>query len=166
MRFYSLNKLCSKQSLPRSLWKKVRRLEKSTPTPLQALLTNMSYGADCVPTGLPGRLLPCEWSRFVQASILRYFILPVVLQAHSFWQFGQSLVSNKHREHISKHRKNCECCHHHSVFKSHNVIVHIVVLNCQKCNQCLKCQVSGHKNFQKFWKLSKNLKTFQKSENF
>ena len=77
---------------------------KSTPTPLQALLTNMSYGADCVPTGLPGRLLPCEWSRFVQASILRYFILPVVLQAHSFWQFGQSLVSNKHREHISKHR--------------------------------------------------------------
>ena len=27
--------------------------------------------------------------------------------------------------------------------------VHIVVLNCQKCNQCLKCQVSGHKNFQK-----------------
>ena len=48
-----------------------------------------------------------------------------------------------------KHRKNCECCHHHSVFKGHNVIVHIVVLNCQKCNQCLKCQVSGHKNFQK-----------------
>ena len=38
-----------------------------------------------------------------------------------------------------KHRKNCECCHHHSLFKGHNVIVHIVVLNCQKCNQCLKC---------------------------
>ena len=67
---------------------------------------------------------------------------------------------------LPKHRKNCECCHHHSVFKGHNVIVHIVVLNCQKCNQCLKCQVSGHKNFQKIWKLSKNLKTFQKSENF
>ena len=33
-----------------------------------------------------------------------------------------------------KHRKNCECCHHHSVFKGHNVIVHIVFLNCQKCN--------------------------------
>ena len=33
-----------------------------------------------------------------------------------------------------KHRKNCECCHHHSVFKGHNAIVHIVVLNCQKCN--------------------------------
>ena len=46
---------------------------------------------------------------------------------------------------LMKHRKNCECCHHHSVFKGHNAIVHIVVLNCQKCNQCLKCQVSGHK---------------------
>ena len=31
---FGLNKLCSKQSLSRSLWKKVRRLEKSTPTPL------------------------------------------------------------------------------------------------------------------------------------
>ena len=48
-----------------------------------------------------------------------------------------------------KHRKNCECCHHHSVFKGHNVIVHILVLNCQKCNQRLKSQISGHKNFQK-----------------
>ena len=66
---------------------------------------------------------------------------------------------------FSKHRKNCECCHHHSLFKGHNVIVHIVVLNCQKCNQCLKCHVSGHKNFQKLWKLPKNLKTFRKSEN-
>ena len=74
-------------------------------------------------------------------------------------------ISLKYRVY-RKHRKNCECCHHHSVFKGHNVIVHIVVLNCQKCNQCLKCQVSGHKNFQKIWKLSKNLKTFQKSENF
>ena len=45
-----------------------------------------------------------------------------------------------------KHRKNCECCHHHSFFKGHNVIVYIVVLNCQKCKKCLKCQVSGHKN--------------------
>ena len=33
---------------------------------------------------------------------------------------------------ISKHRKNCECCHHHSLFKGHNVTVNIVVLNCQK----------------------------------
>ena len=45
-----------------------------------------------------------------------------------------------------KHRKNCECCHHHSLFKDHNVIVNIVVLNCQKYNQCLKCQVAGHKS--------------------
>ena len=45
-----------------------------------------------------------------------------------------------------KHRKNCECCHHHSFFKGHNVIVNIVVLNCQKNNQCLKSQVSGHKS--------------------
>ena len=23
--------------------------------------------------------------------------------------------------HLFKHRKNCECCHHHSLFKGHNV---------------------------------------------
>ena len=42
-----------------------------------------------------------------------------------------------------KHRKNCECCPRHSLFKGHNVIVNIVVLNCQKCNQCLKCQLTS-----------------------
>ena len=42
--------------------------------------------------------------------------------------------------------RNCECCPRHSLFKGHNVNVNIVVLNCQKCNQCLKCQVSGHKS--------------------
>ena len=47
---------------------------------------------------------------------------------------------------VYKHRKNCECCPRHSLFKGHNVIVNIVVLNCQKCNQCLKCQVSGRKS--------------------
>ena len=41
---FGLHKLCSKQSLSRSLWKKVHRLEKCTPTPLVALQTNMSYG--------------------------------------------------------------------------------------------------------------------------
>ena len=46
-------------------------------------------------------------------------------------------------QHTKKHRKNCECCHHHSVFRSHNVIVYYVVLKCQQSNQCLKCQVSG-----------------------
>merc|ERR1711989_281093 len=40
---FGLNKLCSKQSLSRSLWKKVHRLEKSSPTPLVALLTNIRY---------------------------------------------------------------------------------------------------------------------------
>ena len=45
----------------------------------------------------------------------------------------------------SKHRKNCECCPRHPLIKGHNVIVNIVVLNCQKNNQCLKSQVSGHK---------------------
>ena len=32
------------------------------------------------------------------------------------------------------HRKSCECCPRHSLFKGHNVNVNIVVLNCQKCN--------------------------------
>ena len=32
-------------------------------------------------------------------------------------------------------------CPRHSLFKDHNVIVDIVVLDCQKCNQCLKSQV-------------------------
>ena len=63
-----------------------------------------------------------------------------------FVAFKLDTRGNTFSEFLCKHRKNCECCHHHSVFKGHNVIVHIVVLNCQKCNQCLKCQVSGHKN--------------------
>ena len=37
----------------------------------------------------------------------------------------------------------------HSLFKGHKVIANNVVLNCQQCNQCLKCQVSGHKIFKK-----------------
>ena len=40
---FGLHKLYSKQSLLRFLWKKAHRLEKSTPTPLVALQTNMSY---------------------------------------------------------------------------------------------------------------------------
>ena len=56
-------------------------------------------------------------------------------------QIGNSMDMNDE----AKHRKNCECCHHHSLFKGHNVNVKIVVPNCQKCYQCLKCQVSGHK---------------------
>ena len=56
-----------------------------------------------------------------------------------------------------KHRKNCECCPCHSLFNGHKVIVYVVVLNCQQCNQCLKCQVSGHKIFKNLKFFSKNL---------
>ena len=35
-----------------------------------------------------------------------------------------------------------------------NRIRNIVVFNCQKCNQCLKCQVSGHKSLGLFYFLS------------
>ena len=44
---------------------------------------------------------------------------------------GPNSVSERARKGL-KHRKNCECCHHHSLFKGHNVNVNIVVLNCQK----------------------------------
>ena len=40
----SLNKLCWKQSLLRFLWKKVHRLEKSTPPPVVRWWTNIRYG--------------------------------------------------------------------------------------------------------------------------
>ena len=64
-------------------------------------------------------------------------------QLHSCqYKTTKTELDNKER----KHRKNCERCHHHSLFKGHNVNVNIVVPNCQKCNQCLKCQVSGHKS--------------------
>ena len=43
----------------------------------------------------------------------------------------QNVLKGPQRTWFLKHRKNCECCHHHSVFRGHNVIVHIVVLNCQ-----------------------------------
>ena len=59
---------------------------------------------------------------------------------------------------LLKHCKNCECCPCHSLFKGHKVIVNNVVVTCQQCNQCFKCQVSGHK-------IAKNLKIFQKSLN-
>ena len=68
-------------------------------------------------------------------------------------------VSGRLHNHCVKHRKNCECCPRHSLFKGHSVIVDIVVLNCQKCNQFLKCQVSGNKSenliffLNIFWKL-------------
>ena len=42
--FYSLNKLFEKQSLSRSLWKKVRRLEKGTPPQVVRVVTIIRYG--------------------------------------------------------------------------------------------------------------------------
>ena len=53
----------------------------------------------------------------------------------SFHQVGFSLNIEKLRM-LSRH----------SLSKGHNVNVNIVVLNYQTCNQCLKCQVSGHKS--------------------
>ena len=53
-------------------------------------------------------------------------------------------------------------CPRHSLFKGHKVIVNNVVLNCQQCNQCFKCQVSGHKSAKNL-KISKNLKIVIKS---
>ena len=47
--------------------------------------------------------------------------------------------------------------------QGHNVIVNIVVLNCQKCNQCLKCQVSGLESLESLCSL--NVIVFGFSEN-
>ena len=43
--FYPLNKLSLKQSISRSLWKKVCRIEKGTPPPVVAVVTVMRYAA-------------------------------------------------------------------------------------------------------------------------
>ena len=108
-------------------------------------------------------LLNKEWW-WQHSQFLRCFIIFAPLFLKLKFQFCQkigTIVKN-----IARIANAVPC---HSLFKGDNVNVNIVVLNCQKCNQCLKCQVSGHKkseNFQKIWKISKNLKTFQKSENF
>ena len=57
---FGLLKLYSKQSLLRFLWKKVNRLEKSTPTPLVALQTNMSYVFTCIAYSLACYLVSVE----------------------------------------------------------------------------------------------------------
>ena len=56
--------------------------------------------------------ITCNWTKFVGAGTL------YVLAFHKFLTLR-----------IKKHRKNCECCHRHSLFKGHNVNVNIVVLN-------------------------------------
>ena len=65
----------------------------------------------------------------------------------------------------------------HSLFKGHNVIGNIVVLNCQKCNQCHKSLGLIFEgvllmswplslSFLEIWKFSENLEIFRKSGNF
>ena len=71
----------------------------------------------------------------------------------------------------SKNCKNCECCPHHSLFKGHNVMVYIVVFNCQEVYQFLKCQVSGQKSpgsktFPKFGKIFEDLNFFSPKPEF
>ena len=83
----------------------------------------------------------CWWNKDTTESNNQISMYPVKLfTKDEYFQYHSESMTSR------KHRKNCECCPRHSLFKGHNVIVNIVVLNCQKCNQCLKCQVSGHKS--------------------
>ena len=111
----------------------------------------------------PSRMLPIKLGSHQSCSTFGT-VIPVYLcgdtrrdslRLKTKWSFPPSLKGSKCPKHATlptfswkkKHRKNCECCHHHSLFNSiHNVNVNIIVLNCQKWNQCLKCQVSGHKS--------------------
>ena len=73
---------------------------------------------------------------------------------HRGWCSFQSVLNF-----FYKHRKNCECCPRHSLFKGHNVIVIIVVLDNLK-------QFQNSENFPKIWKFSENMKIFRKSKFF
>ena len=54
--------------------------------------------------------------------------------------FFQNIVMIPKRSLLHLEFKTLQCCPRHSLFQGHKVIVNMV--NCQKCNQCLKCQVS------------------------
>ena len=84
---FGLNKLCSKQSLSRSLWKKVHRLEKSTPTPWVAWLTNIKYDATKIKMQPGSR---CIFSTFLSFS--------------TFLNFSMKWKTMKRR--VSSHRLN------------------------------------------------------------
>ena len=43
---------------------------------------------------------------------------------------------------VRKHRKNCECCPVSQLIDRKQRLLLIQVLNCQYCNQCLKCHKS------------------------
>ena len=116
------------------------------------LSVNQSFTLPCFsciisPSILHNGQRSCHWQ--CQADWPTIFISFVfTLWLALCWSHGTTIgwsILKKGKLH-KKHRKNCECCHHHSLFKGHNVNVNIVVLNCQKWNQCLKCQVSGHKS--------------------
>ena len=93
--------------------------------------------------------LTLMYGNLVKGKLKRYgFMLssrPLRSDKESFCQRCSSLLTfyeEMNGEYLyfpKKHCKNCECCPRHSLFKGHNV------LNCQKCNQCLKVQVSSHK---------------------
>ena len=71
---------------------------------------------------------------------------------HAFGESAFGELSNNYRQkplffhENKKHRKNCKCCPLHSLFNGHIVSVNTVLLNCQKCNLCLKCPISGQKS--------------------
>ena len=98
--------------------------------------------------GPPVHYVAIHWNfRFpqVKAQFLLNFdpnlIFPVLTdkQLFKYWRTNIPITYLPKMGYLlAKHCKNCECCHHHSVFKGFNVIVHIVVFNCQKCYFLIK----------------------------
>ena len=136
LQYWEINKLCAEQ-LKTNLGKNF--LEKHT-LEKYTLIKNYFHFYYYI------QLITCE---ILAAERLRLMAFHNRLIIDRFANVVNILIWQFSTNDRFKHRKNCECCHHHSLFKGLNVIVHIVVLNCQKCNQCLKCHVSGHKIFQK-----------------
>ena len=92
---YSLDKLCSEQTLWHSLWKKVRRLEKSTPVPLVALLTNNSYAVRwCISQG--GQSYPIQSipSLRFECSIPDLINYVMLLSSFPFFKSFQSAINS------------------------------------------------------------------------
>ena len=93
--------------------------------------------------------------KFQNVDKISYFwpnfgILNKFRNINQILEFQPNFGNSTKFQNLKKHRKNCECCHHHFLlFKGHNVIVHIVVLNCQKCNQCTmgqaQCKMGNRK---------------------
>ena len=77
----SLNKLCWKQSLLRFLWKKVHRLEKSTPPPLVQWWTNIRYGH----TGLKNIPRHCRSDSRFPKTQLTHVWMKILNFSHFSW---------------------------------------------------------------------------------